>query len=170
MRVLSVEELKLQDSTAAIELYSKKKQVNVPIGDDLYRITGISFSGIATHFKYSIKLKQCSGTGRITLAGDCNGITVFSLHKERSRADAEKADKQKPILQTTAKLPERKGKPYAADLFKRELCRGIQRLSLPESMSMPAEIHMIIKLPGTTISETMVRTSRGWIPEKYAQD
>lgn len=84
MRVLSVEELKLQDSIAAIELYSRKKKINVPFGDDVYRITGVSFSGIAAHFKYCIRLKQRDGLGRITLAGDRDSISMFSYHKERS--------------------------------------------------------------------------------------
>ncbi|RPF48231.1 hypothetical protein EDD70_1046 [Hydrogenoanaerobacterium saccharovorans] len=86
MRVLSVEELKLQDFTAAIELYSRKKKINVPFGDDMYRITGITFSGIAAHFKYCIRLKQRDGLGRITLAGDRDSINVFSYHKERRDA------------------------------------------------------------------------------------
>ena len=86
MRVLGVEELKLQDFTAAIELYGKKKKINVLLGDDVYRITGITFSGIAACFRYRIQLKQRDGLGRITLAGDRDSINVFSYHKERRDA------------------------------------------------------------------------------------
>ncbi|RPF48232.1 hypothetical protein EDD70_1047 [Hydrogenoanaerobacterium saccharovorans] len=75
----------------------------------------------------------------------------------------------KPILQTTAKT-RRAGKPYVAEKFKRELCRAVQKLSLPECKSLPNEVQMLIKLPNTTIRETLVRTNRGWMTEKDAME
>lgn len=76
---------------------------------------------------------------------------------------------QAPILRTTAKLPERAGKPYPASLFKHELCQAVQALCLPEGMAMPTEVRMIIKFPESNVYQTLVKTSSGWKTAREAE-
>ncbi|MEG2372714.1 MAG: hypothetical protein RSB36_08050 [Hydrogenoanaerobacterium sp.] len=75
------------------------------------------------------------------------------------------------VLQSTAKSCERVGKPYSSEVFKRELCRAVQSLSLPESAGLPNAVQIYVRQNAGNAYISLYRTKRGvWVTEKSEEN